>query len=354
MINIDNEFIELISNSKPSEMDEMISKAKVDFSEILEPPPVCYEFIDDNESFRVGSLGDFSCIIGKAKSRKSFLMSMILASALRNDPLMNFMNTTPPRAGMKIILFDTEQARHKVQQIQQRIYKLAQCTETNNLIVFSLRQFDPFQRLKFIEYVLSTISDIFLVVIDGIRDLVFNINNEEEATRISTNLLRWTTERNIHILTILHQNKGDNNARGHLGTEIINKAETIMSVTIQADQKEISIVEAEFCREKPFNPFAFSISPEGLPYIVDDWSPKDTQRKKFDLFAIDQKTHVSYINEILPKGERLKYSELYQSIKLIYAKNGIEIGDNKAKAALTFYKNENYITQSGSDYISLV
>ena len=67
---------------------------------------------------------------------------------------------------------------------------------------------------------------------------------------IASKLLKWTEEKNIHVVTVLHQNKNDGNARGHLGSELVNKAETVLSVTKDSKEKDISIVEAEYCRNK--------------------------------------------------------------------------------------------------------
>jgi hypothetical protein len=41
-------------------------------------------------------------------------------------------------------------------------------------------------------------------------------------------LMQWTGEKNIRIQTVLHLNKGDDNARGHIGTELNNKAESLL------------------------------------------------------------------------------------------------------------------------------
>lgn len=68
------------------------------------------------------------------------------------------------------------------------------------------------------------------MIIDGIRDFVYDINSPSEATKIITMLMQWTDERQIHIHAILHQNKGDENTRGHIGTELNNKAETVLLV----------------------------------------------------------------------------------------------------------------------------
>lgn len=44
--------------------------------------------------------------------------------------------------------------------------------------------------------------------------VVYDINSPSEATCIISKLMQWTDERQIHIHTILHQNKADENARG--------------------------------------------------------------------------------------------------------------------------------------------
>ena len=73
------------------------------------------------------------------------------------------------------------------------------------------------------------------VVIDGIRDLVYDINSPSEATCVISKLMQWTDEYQIHLHTILHQNKSDENARGHIGTEINNKAETVIQNDTESD-----------------------------------------------------------------------------------------------------------------------
>jgi hypothetical protein len=58
------------------------------------------------------------------------------------------------------------------------------------------------------------------VVIDGIADLANAINDEIEASRVVSLLMRWTKIYNCHIHVIIHENKADNNATGHLGSSI--------------------------------------------------------------------------------------------------------------------------------------
>ena len=46
--------------------------------------------------------------------------------------------------------------------------------------------------------------DIGLVIIDGIRDMVYDINSPGESTRIISRLMQWTDDRQIHILSLIH------------------------------------------------------------------------------------------------------------------------------------------------------
>ena len=77
--------------------------------------------------------------------------------------------------------------------------------------------------------------------------------------------MQWTDERQIHIHAILHQNKGDENARGHIGTELNNKAETVLLVEKDSQNRDISCVKSVHIRAMDFEPFAFLINSEALP-----------------------------------------------------------------------------------------
>ena len=65
---------------------------------------------------------------------------------------------------------------------------------------------------------------------------------------------------------MLHTNPGSDKARGHLGSSLQRKAETVIFVHRNG---ECSVVEPQFCRNEPFERFAFNISEEGIPEICD-------------------------------------------------------------------------------------
>ena len=101
---------------------------------------------------------------------------------------------------------------------------------------------EPEIRRAIIRYAIYHTPDVGLVIIDGIRDLMHDINRSTEATKLVGDLMQWTGEQNIHIQTVLHLNKGDDNARGHIGTELNNKAESVLLIARDNADADRSIV----------------------------------------------------------------------------------------------------------------
>ena len=150
-------------------------------------------------------------------------------------------------------------------------------TEDNHpcLQFLALRKNTPEERIAIINEAIYGTNDVGLVITDGIRDLVYDINSPSESTYIISKLMQWTDEKQIHLHTILHQNKGDENARGHIGTELSNKTETILQVEKDKVDSNISKVEVVHIRAMDFKPFAFRINEQALPEIVDGYVVED-------------------------------------------------------------------------------
>ena len=179
----------------------------------------------------VGTLGNFSASIGKAKSKKTFNVSAIVAAALKNGTVLLY-SAELPKDKRKILYVDTEQSPYHCLKVMERILRMAGLPtdrDSEHLEFLALRKYTPKERIAAVEQAIYNTPELGLVVIDGIRDMVYDINSPGESTRIISKLMQWTDDRQVHIHTILHQNKGDENARGHIGTELNNKAEPCTS-----------------------------------------------------------------------------------------------------------------------------
>jgi len=271
------------------------------------------------------SSGNHSMLLGKKKSRKTLFVVWLLAQAIKSGTLR-------PE---DIALFDTEQGKSHVWKIRKKLYQL-----TGHLIpIFYLRGMTPAARREFIR---GTVDywpkKLKFIVIDGIRDLMSNINDPDETTEVIVWLERLTLDHNLHVLEVLHLNKTDNNARGHLGTELLNKAQT--TIELELDKKTNStIVKCESSRDKPFESFAFTHGLDDLPEVVGmpvagETMPDDDRRARLrDVF----------------EGESLRYKELVDAICKHFGSSTKTVGLGKAQRMVAEFIRMGWIVKSGKD-----
>ena len=336
------------------DLDALWQKSLVRVTDEFNVPPVTLQ-VDDAI---IGTLGNFSASTGKAKAKKTFNVSAIVASALINGQVLEY-RASLPEGKRKILYFDTEQSPFHCKKVLQRILKLAGLSldrQPENLIFSHLREIaNPAVRCEIIRKAIYGIDGIGLVVIDGIRDLMLDINNATQATTLIGDLMQWTSEREIHIQTVLHLNKGDDNSRGHIGTELNNKAETVLQITKDPTDQDRSIVSASFIRSKPFEKFAFRISDEAdninIPQLDTDYQPEITSRRNnFNYTELSESEHRQALELVFEKAENgFGYSEMIEVLRNSYSKIiGATYGIGKVKKLLTFLKNKRMIVQDNN------
>lgn len=311
--------------------------------------------VDDST---IGTLGNFSASIGKAKSKKTFNVSAIAAAALKNGTVLHY-RACFPEGKRKILYVDTEQGKNHCQIVLNRILKLAglpKDCDADNLTMLALRKYSPEVRLAITEEAIGMIPDLGLVIIDGIRDFIHDINSPGESTDVISKFMQWTDDRQIHIHTVLHQNKNDEHARGHIGTELNNKAETIMQVEVDKEDKNISVVEAVHIRDREFEPFAFRINEEVLPEPVESYLPKEKKigrpiKEPFDPYKeIPENVHRAALDVAFANGNIGSYDEYLERLKEGYGLQNVKLGHNKAVKVATFLSNKRMVIKEGKEY----
>ena len=339
----------------PEELAAYMAESTISVTSTYEHSPVVL-MVDDTI---IGTLGNFSASIGKAKSKKTFNVSAIVASALNNSTVLHYRSTFPENK-RKILYIDTEQGRYHCQQVLKRILRLADLPEyknPDNLIMLALRKFSPKLRLAIVEQAIGTIPDLGLVIIDGIRDFLYDINSSSESTDIISKFMQWTDDRQIHIHTVLHQNKNDEHARGHIGTELNNKAETILQVEVDKEDKAISVVEAVHIRDRDFEPFAFRINEDVLPELVEPYLSKEKKRGRptkepFDpQREIPEDVHRAAVDAAFAHGNIGSYDDYLERLKEAYGLHNVKLGYNKAVKVATFLGNKQMVIKEGKNYI---
>lgn len=311
--------------------------------------------VDDST---IGTLGNFSASIGKAKSKKTFNVSAIAAAALKNGTVLHY-RAYFPEGKRKILYVDTEQGKNHCQIVLNRILRLAglpKDCDADNLTMLALRKYSPEVRLAITEEAIGMIPDLGLVIIDGIRDFIHDINSPGESTDVISKFMQWTDDRQIHIHTVLHQNKNDEHARGHIGTELNNKAETIMQVEVDKEDKNISVVEAVHIRDREFEPFAFRINEEVLPESVESYLPKEKKigrpiKEPFNPYReIPESVHRAALDAAFANGNIGSYDEYLERLKEGYGLQNVKLGHNKAVKVATFLSNKRMVIKEGKGY----
>jgi predicted ATP-dependent serine protease len=326
------------------------SKYRIDVKEVIPKPQIAISLANTKtDGYAIlGTLGNFSVIIGKAKAKKSFFINIAVSTALSNNLILERFKSDLPNDKSEVLYFDTEQGKYHVQKAVRRICAQINQPEPKNLHTYYLRSLTPSERLEFIENEIYSNDKIGFVVIDGIKDLVTSINDEEQATNIASKLLKWTEERNIHIVTVLHQNKSDTNARGHIGTELINKAETVLEVAKSETDNNISIVTPQQCRNIEPEVFAFEINEYGIPIIAENFEIRtETKKNKFNVTDLEDFKKYQLLTDVFSKGESFSYGKLVLQLQFAYKKQfNTDLADLKAKRLLTDCSNNDWLLQS--------
>ena len=219
-------------------------------------------------------------ITGKAKSGKTFVTSMLMACCQSRDVLAFQRIVEEP---LRVLWYDTEQSDESTQDIlRNRVMKLAAdkhglaqtseevrespCQSDAIFDVFNVRGVAWKERRDLLrEAVTRCMPD--LVIVDGIRDLVNDINDGVLAQEVMEELMHLATQHDCCIVCVLHQNKSgeDHNLRGWIGTELMNKAFEVYSCEKLLPQRIFSLEQTLTRKYDIERTMYFEVGDDGLP-----------------------------------------------------------------------------------------
>jgi hypothetical protein len=119
------------------------------------------------------------------------------------------------------------------------------------------------------------------VIVDGIRDLVNDINDGVLAQEVMEELMHLATEHNCCIVCVLHQNKSgeDHNLRGWIGTELMNKAFEIYSCEKMMPQRIFKLEQTQTRKYDIERPMYYEVNDDGLPVTCGEPSTVEGERQ---------------------------------------------------------------------------
>lgn len=331
------------------ELESYLSKGEIKATDKVTVPPKIL-FVGD---CTIATFGNFSASTGKAKSKKTFNISAMVAAAVTNTTVLNY-RACLPEGKRKILYFDTEQSKYHCHNVLERIYKLSGLSvkkDDPRLLFWGLREYTPKLRIALIDYALRKHQEVGLVIIDGLRDLMYDINNGKEATDVMTVLMAWTSVYDLHIHTVLHLNKNDNNPRGHIGTELENKAETVLIISKNLQNNSISEVRPMHMRDKEFSTFAFHIDDNKLPVLDNGISVTVVKRREKSLVSLDNEVHQEILSKAFKNNSPTRYSDLVEMVSRAYEDAGYKRGTNGIKDLLKLLSGKGIIVKQDDAYV---
>lgn len=265
-----------------------VQSSRFDFSR-KEAEPLPLLRFEGSRTASVAGRGMIGVLTGHEKSGKSFVGACIAASALKGGECLNFRLNL---YGGKLLWFDTEQGRISFDKTQRRIYRMAGLDrDCPYYEAFCLRQFSPQERIEAIEHVICNTPGVSVVMIDGFVDLIKDYNDLTAVNEYVNRLMRWSDEKQILILGVLHVNKGDGKIRGHIGSELKNKCDFIVNVS-RSEQGEYLATNPTNRNYMNFPDMPFTRDHEGLPVYDDTFGQSFRPGPASTQFPTTQPTYI--------------------------------------------------------------
>jgi hypothetical protein len=264
---------------------------------------------------------------GKAGVHKSRLAQIICSSLLKTSycekELLGFKRDI--FKSYAICYVDTErnlseQLPYALQQIQVMAgYDIED--NPDNFDYISLLEFERKERFdvlnEYLDHIRLKYDRHILIVLDVITDCVYNFNDAKDSMALIDMMNISINRYDVTFLCLIHENPGSiDKARGHLGTEIMNKASTVIQVGFEkdAEHREMDLIKVTYlkCRSsRKHEPFYVQYSDEDNSLVLAD---PDTifellQKKKQKASAVDI---MEYLETIL--SEPMPRRELYQNL----------------------------------------
>ena len=179
---------------------------------------------------------------------------------------------------------------------------------------------------------------------------MYDINNAKESTDIMTMLMAWTSKYNLHIHCVLHLNKNDNNTRGHIGTELENKAETVLIISKNKQDAKVSEVRPMHMRDKEFSSWAFHIDDNSLPVLDKGFHVTVVKPKEKNLEELSEDIHKKVLQSLFEKSTPRTYEDMYKALVEAYTEEGYKRGVNANKRMLQLFMEKGLVTRERNAY----
>lgn len=227
-------------------------------------------------------------IQGQAGVHKSRLAENICAAFLKlngcQNELLGFKRNNY-NATHTVVYVDTErnlseQLPYALQSIQMKA-GFERTDHPTNFEYISLLQISRKERFaalnEYLNHIKKSTDNPLFIVLDVSTDCIEDFNKTDKSMELIDLMNMAINEHNVIFLCLIHENPKSDKARGHFGTELMNKASTVMQVGFEKDanQNDTEIIRVKYlkCRSTArHTPFYIKYCKEAKGLILADAS----------------------------------------------------------------------------------
>jgi len=318
------------------------------------------------------TIGGIQAISGQKKNGKSFVLTQLMAAILGQGsertaqylPGLKVPERTIEYLGHQpsVLYVDTEMEKLNSAKVLRRVHWLCNWPMNEPQERFNVlwlknmprddREKAHLKRWRLIRMAIEAVSPD-IVFIDGIRDLLSSINDEDSGTQILAELATMAENRRMCIWNALHQNPRINSdgedakMRGWIGTELGNKvSDTFISIKSKNATGVTFTVKQQDARGKDLDDWKFEVTDDagnlGVPRIISSGYNLPSKSKEQESDSPEDIR--SWINEATGQYEwPMSRKDIKQKV---FGKIGGVKNDGRQQADLTVAINLKYLTES--------
>ena len=186
--------------------------------------------------------GNNQTVKGREKTGKSAFGVALITASLKGE----FLGVKPCKEGLRVLWIDTEQDTATLRQRAKAVLSMAgkEGERPEALTIVPLRGFTASDRAAAVAAAVENEKPDF-VFLDGAVDLCADFNDNKEAAATVAELMALAEKNKCAIMAVIHTNKKDDEARGHLGTILQQKSSEVYEMTRAGDR---ATVKQALCR----------------------------------------------------------------------------------------------------------
>jgi hypothetical protein len=257
-------------------------------------------------------VGGLAAISGQKKNGKSFVLTQLMAAILGNgsERVQTYLpGLTVPERTIEyighlpnVLYIDTEMEKLNTAKVLRRVHwlcgwEMRTPNERFNVLRLTNMPKDSdkqayVQRFDMIKLAIDVIQPDVMFV-DGLRDLLASINDEESITTTLDYFSGVAEDRKMSIWMALHQNPNRKNdedglkMRGWAGTELGNKvSDTLVSIKTKTANGVTFTVKQQDARDKDIDDWKFEVTDDagklGIPKIISNGGGSKSKPVEYD------------------------------------------------------------------------